>query len=287
MKTLVGVQFKKASRIYDFDAGTMTFVLGDRVVVETERGLGLGTVLRLPREVPDEEIPKDLKRVIRKANASDLERHVKNCEREKRAMELCKRCIKERGLEMKLVNVDFFYDASKAVFHFVAAQRVDFRELVKDLAQALHTRIEMKQVGVRDETKLIGGIGCCGRTLCCASFLRDFTPVNVKMAKEQNLAMNPSKISGVCGRLMCCLGYEASIYHELGREIQRKGKTIQTTMGPGKILDVNALKRTITIALESGATVTIEPEKIIRNNADQAESGPEEKDSSDDAELKE
>lgn len=276
MKTLVGVQFKRASRIYDFDAGTMIFVQGDKVVVETERGLGLGLVLKSPREVPDEEIPKDLKRVIRKANNSDIERHMKNCEREKRAMELCKRCIKERGLDMKLVNVDFFYDASKAVFHFVAAQRVDFRELVKDLAQALHTRIEMKQVGVRDETKLIGGIGCCGMALCCSTFLRDFTPVNVKMAKEQNLAMNPTKISGVCGRLMCCLGYEAAIYHEMGRETQRKGKRIQTTLGPGKIVDVNALKRLVMVELESGSTVNIEPEKIIRNNNEKAETAQEE-----------
>lgn len=264
MKTLVGIQFKRAGRIYDFDTGGLNFEIGNRVVVETERGLGLGVIVVPPREVEDEDLPNDLKRVIRKANVSDIERQIKNCDRERRAMELCRKFISEQGLDMKLVNVDFFYDASKAVFHFVAAQRVDFRELVKELAQALHTRIEMKQVGVRDETKLVGGLGCCGLQLCCNSFLREFTPVNVKMAKEQNLAMNPTKISGVCGRLMCCLAYEFEVYQEAGKDIPKKGKRVMTHLGPGKVSDVNILKKTLSVELETGTTITVDSDKISR-----------------------
>ena len=275
MKTLVGVQFKCAGRIYDFDAADAEFKIGEKVVVETERGLGLGAVVAVPRQVPDEEIPSDLKRIVRRASASDIERQTKNCERERRAMEMCKRFIADRGLDMKLVNVDFFYDASKAVFHFVAAQRVDFRELVKDLAQALHTRIEMKQVGVRDEAKLIGGIGCCGLMLCCSTYLREFSPVNVKMAKEQNLAMNPTKISGVCGRLMCCLSYECTIYQEAGREIQKKGKKVMTDRGPGRVTDVNVLKGLVTVELESGGSATFSADKVNRLGPEKPEPGQE------------
>lgn len=270
MKKIVGVQFKRAGKIYDFDGEGLELTLGSKVVVETERGLGLGVVVVPPREVPDEQVPPDLKKVIRLANSGDIERYIANCEREKKAMQLCKKLIEDLKLDMKLVNVDYFYDASKAVFHFVAAQRVDFRELVKQLAQTLHTRIEMKQVGVRDETKLLGGVGCCGRELCCSSFLREFTPVNVKMAKDQNLAMNPTKISGVCGRLMCCLAFEHETYAELSKDLPKKGKKVLTPSGMGKVTEMNILKRIVYVELEDGTTMSFPADKLktLDENAD-------------------
>lgn len=262
MKFLVGVQFKQTGRIYDFDVSELKLDVGNKVVVETERGIGMGKVVKKPREVADENLPESLKRVIRIAGRSDIERQKKNCGRERQAFELCKKRIKERELDMKLVHVDFYYDASKAIFFFTAEQRVDFRDLVKDMAQSLHTRIEMRQVGVRDETKLIGGMGCCGLTLCCSTFLREFSPVNVKMAKEQNLAMNPAKVSGICGRLMCCLAFEFEIYQELGKGLPKKGKRVMTSQGQGKVTDVDVLKRQVSIELESGGNVILPAEKV-------------------------
>jgi len=263
MKRLAGIQFKRAGRVYSFDcAGMNEIKAGDEVIVETELGLGLGKVVFPPKDVEDSEAPPDLKRVVRLADKSDFERERKNREREDAAFDLCSKLIKQKNLEMKLVNVEYFYDASKAIFFFSAEHRVDFRELVRDLARALHTRIEMKQIGVRDETKMMGGIGCCGRPVCCASFLREFQPVSVKMAKEQNLAMNPTKISGLCGRLMCCLAYEHETYEELSKDIPRKGKTVNLPEGPAKVIDVNVIKKLVTLSLESGGTVTMPVEKL-------------------------
>ncbi len=262
MKQLVGVQFKRAARIYLFDCGDIhDFKLGDEVIVETEFGLGLGKVICEPKGYDDKQTPPSLKKVLRLADESDIQRNLKNKEREKSALDLCLRLIKQKKLEMKLVNVEYFYDASKAIFYFSAENRVDFRDLVRDLARSLHTRIEMKQIGVRDETKLVGGMGCCGQPICCASFLREFHPVSVKMAKEQNLAMNPSKISGLCGRLMCCLAYEHSLYEEMGKNMPKKGKIIDTPDGPAKVVEINVLKRLVTLAMESGATVTVSHDK--------------------------
>lgn len=269
MKRIVGVQFKRAGKIYDFDSEGFDLTLGSKVVVETERGLGLGVVVLPPREIPDEEAPQDLKKVIRIANNADIERYIANCERERKATQICKKLIEDLKLDMKLVNVDYFYDASKAVFHFVAAQRVDFRELVKQLAQTLHTRIEMKQVGVRDETKLVGGVGCCGRELCCSSFLREFAPVNVKMAKDQNLAMNPTKISGVCGRLMCCLAFEHQTYVELLSDLPKKGKKVVTPNGIGKVTEMNILKKMVYVELEDGSTASFPADKLKPFNENQ------------------
>lgn len=262
MKKIVGVQFKRAGKIYDFDAEGFELTLGSKVVVETERGVGLGVVVVPSREVSEEKVPLDLKKVIRLANFADIDRYIANCEREKKALQICKKLIEELKLDMKLVNVEYFYDASKAVFHFVAAQRVDFRELVKQLAQTLHTRIEMKQVGVRDETKLLGGIGCCGRELCCSSFLREFTSVNVKMAKDQNLAMNPTKISGVCGRLMCCLAFEHESYVELLKSLPKKGKRVLTPNGIGKVTEINIIKKIVYVELEDGSTFSFTADKL-------------------------
>ncbi|MBI5892741.1 MAG: stage 0 sporulation family protein [Deltaproteobacteria bacterium] len=209
MVNIVGVRFKKACKIYDFSTNSLELKFGDRVVVETERGMSIGWVAYGPVEKDETQYKQGLKKVIRRADENDAERFEFNKEREADAFKICADKIKAYNLPMKLIAVEYLFDTSKAIFSFISEQRVDFRELVKDLANEFHTRIEMKQVGVRDETKMLGGIGPCGRELCCSSFLTEFEAVTVKMAKEQNINLNPAKISGVCGRLMCCLTYEA------------------------------------------------------------------------------
>jgi cell fate regulator YaaT (PSP1 superfamily) len=218
MASVVGVRFKKACKVYVFDNNGIALAPGDMVIVEVERGLGLGTVVYGPREADPSTVPRQLKKVVRKADAVDLERHGFNTEREREAFAICREKIARSRLPMKLVRVEYLFDSSKAIFYFTADTRVDFRDLVKDLAASFHTRIEMRQIGVRDEAKMVGGIGPCGRELCCSGFLSDFEPVTIKMAKEQNLALNPVKISGICGRLMCCLSYEHGMYHEEKRK---------------------------------------------------------------------
>jgi cell fate regulator YaaT (PSP1 superfamily) len=212
MVKVVGVRFRKACKVCDFSVSDQELKPGDAVVVEVERGLGMGTVASEPVEKDPSKLKHKLKRIIRKADQVDIERQDFNREREDEAFKLCREKIKELNLDMKLIRVEYLFDASKAVFYFTSENRVDFRELVKALASKFHTRIEMKQVGVRDEAKTVGGLGPCGRELCCTQFLSDFAPVTVKMAKEQNLALNPAKISGICGRLMCCLSYEHRDY---------------------------------------------------------------------------
>ncbi len=212
MPKVVGVRFKRASKIYDFDPAGLTLEVGDLVVVESEKGMALGRIAYGPKEKNEKGIVRPLKRVIRKANEADMERLEFNREREREAFRVCQEKIHKNDLQMKLVDVEYLFDSSKAVFYFTSETRVDFRDLVKGLANEFHTRIEMRQLGVRDEAKLIGGIGPCGREICCSAFLTDFGPVTVKMAKDQNLALNPAKISGICGRLMCCLSYEYERY---------------------------------------------------------------------------
>lgn len=208
MANIVGVRFKRACKVYDFDANGIVLKPGDAVIVEVEKGLGMGTVATGVREEADQRPDRELKKVVRKADAVDIERLGFNAEQEAEARSLCKDMIEKSGLPMRLVRVEYMFDSSKAVFYFTSDVRVDFRELVKGLASGLHTRIEMRQIGVRDQAKMLGALGPCGRELCCSSFLSDFEPVTIKMAKEQNLALNPGKISGMCGRLMCCLSYE-------------------------------------------------------------------------------
>jgi len=209
MIKVIDIRFKRACKFYEFECGGLLDLLpGDSVIVEVEKGLGMGTVVSVPRDGAEEKRPRPLKKVIRKATPADLERLAFNSEREEESLKVCAEKIKFYGLPMKLVRAEYLFDSSKAIFYFTSDTRVDFRRLVKDLASSFHTRIEMRQIGVRDEAKMLGGIGPCGRELCCSSFLPDFTPVTIKMAKQQNLALNPSKISGVCGRLMCCLSYE-------------------------------------------------------------------------------
>lgn len=214
MVKIAGVRFKKACKVYDFDSNGLELAAGDMVIVEVERGLGLGTVVYAPREVDPATLTRQLKKVVRKADAVDIERHGFNAGREAEAFKICREKILQYRLPMKLIRVEYLFDSSKAIFYFTSDTRVDFRELVKDLAAGFHTRIEMRQVGVRDEAKMLGGLGPCGRELCCSGFLSDFEPVTIKMAKEQNLALNPVKISGICGRLMCCLSYEHEMYKE-------------------------------------------------------------------------
>lgn len=211
---IVGVRFKKAGKVYYFDPGDIDVSVGDEVIVETVRGMEYGKVVVGPSDVSDEEVVTPLKKVIRKATASDREQLKKNMRKEKNAFEICLKKIAEHNLPMKLVGVEQTFDGNKIIFYFTADGRIDFRELVKDLASVFRTRIELRQIGVRDEAKMIGGLGCCGRELCCASWLYDFSPVSIRMAKDQNLSLNPTKISGICGRLMCCLKFENKAYHE-------------------------------------------------------------------------
>ncbi len=214
MVMITGVRFKAACKVYDFDSNGQDVVAGDKVIVEVDRGLGLGTVSNGPEEKDFANIKHRLKKVIRKADDVDIERQDFNQEREKEARRVCREKIAQYGLDMKLSRVEYLFDSSKAIFYFTSEGRIDFRALVRDLASTFHTRIEMRQIGVRDEAKILGGLGPCGRELCCSNFLVNFAPVTVKMAKEQNLALNPSKISGICGRLMCCLSYEHETYKE-------------------------------------------------------------------------
>jgi len=218
MTKVVDVRFRRACKAYEFDCGGHFDLLpGDSVIVEVDKGLGMGTVVCAPRDSGPEQRRGPLKKVIRKASPEDMDRLKFNSNREEESLKICSEKIKSYGLPMKLVRAEYLFDSSKAIFYFTSDTRVDFRRLVKDLASAFHTRIEMKQIGVRDEAKMLGGIGPCGRELCCSSFLPDFTPVTIKMAKQQNLALNPSKISGVCGRLMCCLSYEHTGYEGGGK----------------------------------------------------------------------
>jgi cell fate regulator YaaT (PSP1 superfamily) len=244
---IVGVRFQQAGCIYDFDCGHFVMKSGDKVIVKTEQGLGLGKVVRGPFKVDPPERSREFKKIFRMAHADDLAQYDKILEREKEAFGFCLERIRDRNLQMKLVRVECFFDGSKVIFYFTADGRVDFRELVKDLVHRFHTRIEMRQIGVRNEAKMIGGLGPCGRELCCASFLPDFAAVSVKMAKEQNLPLNPTKISGICGRLMCCLTYEYETYQQLKKDFPKIGKTIVSPLGPVKVLRQNIMEGTILV----------------------------------------
>ena len=247
MARIVRIQFSTAGKLYDFSVGRATLKPGDRVIVETERGKSIGQVVAGPLEIDDAALPEGMKQVQRLAEPSDLATQAANTAKEKEAHKFCLNRIKEREMDMKLVKVEYLFDGSKAIFYFTADGRVDFRELVKDLAHAFHTRIEMRQIGVRDESKMVGGIGICGRELCCSSYLREFEPVSVKMAKEQSLALNPSKISGQCGRLLCCLSYEFETYCSLRKGLPKCGKRVQCGCVDGEVVKVNVLAGTVTV----------------------------------------
>ena len=231
MVKVIGVRFRTAGKIYFFDPGALEIKRGDHVIVETARGIEYGTVVGDPREVDEKKVIQPLKPVLRIATQRDDEQEAGNKEKEKEAFKICLEKIRKHGLEMKLIDAEYTFDNNKVLFYFTADGRIDFRELVKDLASVFRTRIELRQIGVRDETKILGGIGICGRQLCCHSHLSEFVPVSIKMAKEQNLSLNPTKISGVCGRLMCCLKHEEETYEELNRRLPGVGDHVTTEDG--------------------------------------------------------
>jgi cell fate regulator YaaT (PSP1 superfamily) len=266
MYIVVGVSFKRAGKIYYFDPGDFELNKGDHVIVETARGIEFGEVVLAPREVSEEEIVAPLKKVIRPATEEDHEQHIENKKLEKKAYDICQQKIKKHELPMKLIDVEYTFDHNKIIFYFTAEGRVDFRELVKDLARVFKTRIELRQIGVRDEAKMLGGMGICGRPLCCSLFLRDFDPISIKMAKKQELTLNPSKISGVCGRLMCCLKYEARTYKELGAIMPDIGDIVEVEEGDevvdGEIVDRNLMKKTVIVDTGDGEYIEINIEEI-------------------------
>ncbi len=251
MTKVIGVRFRSAGKIYFFSPGKYEIKKGDHVIVETARGVEFGTVVAPPKEVEDSEVVKPLKTVLRTASTKDIEQEKANREKEKEAFRICLEKIKKHGLEMKLIDAEYTFDNNKILFYFTADGRIDFRELVKDLAAIFKTRIELRQIGVRDETKIIGGYGICGRPLCCHSYLSDFVPVSIKMAKEQSLSLNPTKISGVCGRLMCCLKNEEDVYEELNRMMPGIGDYCKAKDGlEGEVSSVNILRQTVKILVE-------------------------------------
>ncbi len=251
MTRIIGVRFREVGKIYYFSPGEFDIKVSDKVVVETSRGLEYGNVVLGSREVSEASITSPLKSVIRPATKEDRENVERNRAKEKDAFKICKEKIIEHGLEMKLISVEYTFDNSKLLFYFTADGRIDFRDLVKDLAAIFRVRIELRQVGVRDETKLVGGVGSCGRPLCCNSYLSDFVPVSIKMAKEQNLSLNPQKISGVCGRLMCCLKNEADTYEYLNAKLPRENDEVTTNTGlRGKVNSVNVLRQTVKVLVE-------------------------------------
>ena len=253
MTRVIGVRFRTAGKIYFFDPLHFQIKKGDFVIVETARGIEFGTVVSDIREVEDDKVIQPLKPVIRIATERDREQEAANKIKEKEAFKICLEKIHKHGLEMKLIDAEYTFDNNKVLFYFTADGRIDFRELVKDLASVFKTRIELRQIGVRDETKIRGGIGICGRPLCCHSYLSDFVPVSIKMAKEQNLSLNPTKISGVCGRLMCCLKNEEDTYEELNRRLPDIGDTVTTEDHlQGEVQSVNVLRQLVKVVVEVG-----------------------------------
>ena len=250
MIKVVGVRFRNAGKIYYFNPADLDITMGTHVIVETARGVEMGTVILAPKEVDDEKVIQPLKAVIRIATDADERTVKKNREKEKEAFKICLEKIAKHKLDMKLVDAEYTFDNNKLLFYFTADGRIDFRELVKDLAAVFRTRIELRQIGVRDETKILGGVGICGRALCCHTFLSEFAPVSIKMAKEQNLSLNPTKISGVCGRLMCCLKHEQDTYEYLNEKLPNVGDFVRTTDGnKGEVLSVSVLRQKVRIVV--------------------------------------
>lgn len=263
MARVIGVRFRTAGKIYYFDPGKLEIKKGDHVIVETARGIEYGTVVGEPKEEEDDKIIQPLKAVLRVATAKDDEQEQANRQREKEAFQICLEKIRKHGLQMKLIDAEYTFDNNKVLFYFTADGRIDFRELVKDLASVFKTRIELRQIGVRDETKILGGIGICGRPLCCHTHLSEFAPVSIKMAKEQNLSLNPTKISGVCGRLMCCLKNEEETYEELNRRLPNVGDFVTTEDGlKGEVHSVNVLRQLVKVIVDVDDEKEIQEYKV-------------------------
>ena len=250
MVTVVGVRFKKAGKIYYFSPEELDIKEFDKVIVETARGVEFGECVIGPKQIDEAQIVSPLKNVIRKANEEDIAKDNENQEKEKEALRVCTEKIEQHQLKMKLIDVEYTFDNNKVIFYFTADGRVDFRELVKDLASVFRTRIELRQIGVRDEAKMIGGLGPCGRTMCCSTFLGDFAPVSIKMAKEQSLSLNPTKISGICGRLMCCLNYEQDTYEGIRKRLPRVNSILDTPYGRGEVVANNVIKESVKVKIK-------------------------------------
>lgn len=269
MRKIVGIRFKPVGKVYDFDCGAFVLKLGDHVVVETEQGFGLGTVV-VPPSTYDGSFPersgKPLKKVFRLATQADFKQVEKNMQTEKSAYAYCLASIKELELKMNLFSVESSFDASKLTFFFTSENRVDFRQLVKMLVKKLGVRIEMRQVGIRNQAKMCGGVGRCGRELCCSTFIDKFGPVSIRMAKEQGLSLNPTKISGQCGRLMCCLTFEYDMYHSIKTHFPKIGKTIKTKGGKGKVIRHNPICNRITVRLDDGQEIEIGLDEMIKED---------------------
>ncbi|MCY6484782.1 stage 0 sporulation family protein [Clostridium aestuarii] len=259
MITVVGIRFKKSGKIYYFSPNELDVKIGENVIVETVRGIEFGKCVIGPKDILEEEIIMPLKNVIRKAVDEDVEKDFENKKKQEEAFNVCVEKIQKHDLPMKLIDVEYTFDNNKIIFYFTADGRVDFRELVKDLAAVFRTRIELRQIGVRDEAKMIGGLGPCGRPMCCSSFLGDFAPVSIKMAKEQNLSLNPSKISGICGRLMCCLNYEQLTYENIKKELPRVASIVETPFGTGEVISNSVVKESVKIKVK-----TEDQEEIIQ-----------------------
>ena len=253
MTKVVAVRFRNVGKLYYFDPLGCDIKKGDKVIVETSRGQECGDVGIGTHEVDDNAIVQPLRPIIRIATREDIEKNELNRNKEKEAFEICLKKIREHNLDMKLVDVEYSFDGQKLLFYFTADGRVDFRELVKDLASVFRTRIELRQIGVRDESKILGGVGICGKQFCCSSFLFEFQPVSIKMAKEQGKSLNPTKISGTCGRLMCCLKYEQDVYDELSKNLPRNGSTVKTRDGVGTVIDSAVLAQTVRVRIGEGA----------------------------------
>ena len=262
MIKVVGVRFKKAGKIYYFDPADMNIQKDTYVVVETARGIEFGECVIGIKEISEKDIVAPLKSVLRIATEEDINKHFKNKDKEKDAFDICLKKIQEHELTMKLIDVEYTFDNNKVIFYFTADGRVDFRELVKDLATIFKTRIELRQIGVRDEAKMLGGLGPCGRPMCCSTFLGDFASVSIKMAKEQNLSLNPTKISGICGRLMCCLNYEQSTYEDMRKRMPKVGSIVKTSEGTGEVFSNNTVKESVKVKLRKGEEEILEEFKI-------------------------
>ena len=266
MNKRVRVKLEEYGKVQEFDSGNFVLSKGQKVLVETEQGLALGIVCNSPRSLEEDLPVKPASKVYRLASQKDIGKFERKGQVEKDVYAFCGERIKERSLPMSLVTVNRHYDGSKIIVYFTADQRVDFRELVRDLVQKYRTRVEMRQIGARHQAKMFGGLGICGRHLCCSSFLNSFAPVSIKMAKTQNLSLNPAKISGMCGRLMCCLTYEREFYEKATKNIPKNGKAVSTTHGNGKVVRQNVLRETVTVALESGEEMEILQQDILENS---------------------
>lgn len=265
MRKIVLVRTGELEKISQAEIHNVSVSPRDACIIKSQEGSELGEILSEPELILEETVPRVLRSILRKATEKDLRQAEDNLKREKDAYAFCQKKITEKGMKMKLVSASMLFDRSKLIFYFTAEERVNFRQLVKDLAGRFKTRIEMQQIGVRDEAKVLGGISSCGRPLCCASFLKGFTPVTIRMARSQNLSLNPEQISGACGRLMCCLTYEHEQYNEARKEMPKEGAQVTTEKGPGKVIGLDVLKKTVRVELESGEEIQTPVDKLVKS----------------------